>query len=171
MVDHSALLMVSVGLSSHAWRQRAHWQLQKTEAFSEVLPSFIEVRKDVMGLVDGFKTSAVGDIGSEDQLISFLQDMAQKHNVMVDTVNVVEQKTQRQQQMTIPAINAVVIGSGDFMAIQLYINEVKAAQRLLSVSSINISMPQNSSSELYDVKIVFELLLLDGTKLSEGGSR
>ena len=167
------LLIVGIGLSSNAWRQRSHWQLQKTRALSEVLPSFITARKDVGNLIDGFKQSSAGEIGSEDQLISFLQDMAQQNDFLVDTVNVVNQKNQRQpqQQKAIPVINAVVKGSGDLAAIQLYINQVKTAQRLLSVSSLRMSPPKDSSVKSYNAEIVFELILLDELQTAKGGSR
>ena len=163
------LLMASVGLGSHAWRQRAQWRLQETKALSAVLPTFIAARKDAIGLFEGFKTATGGELGSEDQLISFLQDMAQQNNFMVDTVNVVSRNKQRQKK-AIPVLNAVVRGEGDFTAIQLYINEVKSEQRLLSVNSIKIVQPTDvSGGDLFDVEIVFELLLLDEMKSFNGG--
>jgi len=164
------LLIVSVGLGSHAWQQRAQWQLQETKALSEILPPFITARKTAVDLFEGFKTAEGGELGSEDQLISFLQEMAQQNNFLVDTVSVVSQK--QQQQKDVPVLNAVVRGQGDFTAIQLYINEVKTKQRLLSADSIKIVQPTEASGgELYDVEIVFELLLLDGMKTFNGGIR
>ena len=164
------LFIVSVGLGSHAWQQRAQWQLQKTKALSEVLPSFITARKNVIALIDGFQTSTGEGLGSEDQLISFLQDMAQKNNFMVDTVNVVSRK--EMQRQTVPLLNAVVRGEGDFAAIQLYINEVKTEQRLLSVSSIKLLQPTEVSvGNMYEVEIIFDLLLLDELKAFSGGAR
>lgn len=166
------LLIVGLGLSSNAWRQRSHWELQKARALSEVLPAFITARKDVMGLIDGFKQSSAGEIGSEDQLISFLQDMAQQNEFLVDTVNVITQKNQRQpQQKAIPVLNAVVRGSGDLAAIQLYINQVKTQQRLLSVSSLRMSPPKDAGSTLYDAEIIFELILLDELQTAKGGAQ
>lgn len=163
------LLMVSAGLGSHAWQQRAEWRLQETKALSEVLPPFIAARKAATDLFEDFKTSDGGELGSEDQLISFLQDMAQKNDFMVGTVNVV---AQNKQQQAVPVLNAVVRGEGDFSAIQLYINEVKSEQRLLSVSSIKIVQPTDrSTGDMYDVEIIFELLLLDEMKIFNGGSR
>ena len=161
------LLMASVGLGSYAWQQRALWHLQEVQALSDVLPSFIGARKEIVALVEGFKTSTGGDIGSEDQLISFLQDMAQKNNFVVDTVNVIARKN-KQQNKAIPVLNAVVHGVGDFTAIQLYINEVKTEQRLLSVSSVKVSQPSESSAGRYNVEVVFELLVLDEMKALNG---
>ena len=163
------LLMVSVGLGSHAWRQRAQWQLQETKALSELLPPFIEARRDTLALFEGFKTSSGGELGSEDQLISFLQDMAQQNDFMVNTVNVVDQQ---KQQQVVPVLNAVVRGQGNFTAVQLYINEAKSRQRLLSVESIKVAKPtERSGGGTFDVEIVFELLLLDGMKAFDGGVR
>ncbi len=162
------LLIVGLGLGSHAWQQRAQWQLQKTTALSEVLPPFIAARKDAVVLFESFKIAEGGELGSEDQLISFLQDMAQKNDFLVDTVSVVSQ--QQQQKKVVPVLNAVVRGEGDFTSIELYINEVKTEQRLLSVNSIKIAQPTESSGgELYEVEIVFELLLLDDLKAFNGG--
>ncbi len=163
------LLIVSVGLGSHAWQQRAEWRLQETQALSEVLPPFIAARKDAVELIEGFKTAAGGELGSEDQLISFLQDMAQKNDFIVGAVNVVDRK--RQQQKAVPVLNAVVSGQGNFTAIHLYINEVKTEQHLLSVSSLKIKQPTEltEGDGLYDVEIVFELLLLDEMKAFSGG--
>ncbi len=162
------LLMVSVGMGSYAWQQQAQWQLQETQALSEVLPPFITARKDAITLFENFKTSAGGELGSEDQLISFLQDMAQKNDFVVDTIHVVDQKKQMQQ--AVPVLNAVVQGSGNFTAIQLYINEVKTEQRLLSVGTIHIGQSGALFDEgIYDVEIVFELLLLSEMKAFNGG--
>lgn len=162
------LLIVSTGLGSYAWQQRAEWKLEKTNALSEVLPSFILAQKAAVTLFKGFETSVGEELGSEDQLISFLQDMAQQNDFIVDSINVVDRKSQ--QQKAIPVLNAVVRGAGDFTAIQLYINEVKAGQRLLSVGSIKIAPPDNlSGGELYDVELIFELLLLDDMMAFNGG--
>ena len=162
------LLMVSVGMGSHAWQQRAEWQLEKTKALSEVLPPFIAARKDAVTLFEGFKTSAGEELGSEDQLISFLQDMAQQNDFIVDSINTVNQKSH--QQKAVPVLKTVVRGAGNFNAIELYINEVKTGQRLLSISSIKLMQPSDGSGgDLYDVEIIFELLMLDGMKVLNGG--
>lgn len=162
------LLMVCVGMGSHAWQQRAQWQLEKTKALSKVLPPFITARKDVIALFDGLKTSVGEELGSEDRLISFLQDMAEKNDFIVDRVNVVNRKNV--QKKSVPVLNAVVQGAGDLMAIELYINAVKTGQRLLSVDSIKLAQPDKSSGgNLYDVEIVFELLLLGDMKTLNGG--
>lgn len=161
------LLMVSIGLGSLAWRQRAQWQLEETEALSEILPPLIAARRDVMELFEGFGSATGNDVGSEDQLISILQDMAQQNEFMLDTVSRVD-RTRKTQ--AIPIMNAVVRGRGDFTAVQMYINEAKSAQQLLSVDAIKVQMPSEEAEPgVYDVEIVFELLLLDEMKSIAGG--
>ena len=108
-------------------------------------------------------------MGSENQLISFLQDMAQQNDFMVETVNVVDRK---KPQQAVPVLYAVVRGEGDFTAVKLYINEVKSEQRLLSVDSIKVlQSEERPGSGLFDVEIVFELLLLDEIKALDGGAQ
>ena len=163
------LLMVGVGLGSSAWRQRAQWQLEEAKALSELLPPFISARNSAINLYKEFETSEGGELGSEDQLISFLQDMAQQNDFMVGTVNIVDRK---QQKQTVPVLNAVVRGEGDFTAVQLYINEVKSKQQLLSVDSIKVLQPtERSEAGVYGVEIVFELLLMDEIKALGGGAQ
>ncbi len=85
----------------------------------------------------------------------------------MDTVSVL---TGKKQQKAVPVLNAIVRGSGSLTAIQLYINDVKTEQRLLSVSSIKITQPsEGSNRELYHAEIVFELLLLSEMKAFNGG--
>lgn len=158
------LLMVTVGLGSYAWQQRAQWQLQETQALSDVLPPFIAARKAAKDLFEGLKTDSGGELGTEDQLISFLQDIAQQYEFTVEAVNVVDQK-----QQAASVLNIVVRGAGDFTAVQLYINEAKSKQRLLSVDSIKVMQPsEQRAGGLYDVEIVFELLLMDEIKTLGG---
>jgi len=163
------LIMVSVGMGSHAWQQKAEWQLQETTALSEVLPSFITARKEAIDLVEGFKSERSGELASKDQLGSFLQDMAEQNNFSMGTaVSMPDQKNK--QQKAVPVQNFVVVGAASFTDIQLFINEVKTEQKLLSVNSIQIKQPTELSEDgLYDVEIVFELLLLDEMKAFNGG--
>ena len=161
------LIMVSVGLGSHAWQERAQWKLEETQALSEILPPLIAARRDVMNLFKDFVSASGSELGSEDQLISFLQDMAQQNEFMLDTVNRVNLK---KKNLAVPAMHAVVRGRGDFTAVQLYINEAKSAQQLLSVDAVKIQKPSEEVGEgIYDVEIVFELLLLDELKSITGG--
>lgn len=161
------LLMVSVGLGSYAWQQRAQWQLQEAQALSDVLPPFIAARRAASDLFGDLKTATGGEVGSEDQLISFLQDIAQQADFMVSGVNVVDQKQQKAS-----VLHVAVRGEGDFTAVQLYINEAKSKQRLLSVDSIKVMSPtEQSEGGLYNVEIVFELFLMDEMKALGGGGQ
>ena len=163
------LLMVTVGLGSHAWQQRAQWQLQEAKALSEILPPFITARKEAVNLVEGFKSEGSGELASKDQLGSFLQDMAEENHFSMGTaVSMPDQKNNPQK--AVPVQNFVVKGAANFTDIQLFINEVKTEQKLLSVSSIKIMHPAERSGDgLYDVEIIFELLLLDEMKAFNGG--
>jgi len=164
------LLISCFGLSSYAWRQRAHWQLQETKELTEILPPFFMARKSVIEMVDGFRLTTAGEIGSEDQLISFLQEAAPDSGFMVDTVNVTDQNRMKVKK-PVSVLNAVVLGTGSFTAIQLYINEVKSSQRLLSVSSMKIVEADEAAEGYYDTELIFELLLLDELKVSSGGAQ
>ena len=76
---------------------------------------------------------------SMSRLDSFLQDMAVKNEFMVDSVNVIDRNSQRQaDKHPIPVLSAVVRGTGNLAAIQLYINQVKTEQRLLSVNRLSL---------------------------------
>jgi hypothetical protein len=166
------LLIVGVGLSSNAWRQRAHWQLQEARALSGVLPSFIETRKQVAEMIGGLQASSSGELGSEDRLISFLQDMAIKNDFMVESVSIAEQKNKRDNEKhPIPVLSAVVRGSGSLSAIQLYINQVKTEQRLLSVNAIRLESPSDSANGSYEAEITFDLILLGELETAKGGAR
>ena len=156
------LLIVSVGMGSHAWQQRAQWRLQETKAISDVLPSFMMARGEVLDLAEDFKTDGGKEMGS------FLQDLAEQNKFSMGTS--VSMPDQKQQQKAVPVQNYMVKGSASFMNIQLFINKVKSEQRLLSVSSIKIEQPkEGSGGALYEVEIIFELLLLDGMKVFNGG--
>jgi hypothetical protein len=161
------LFIAGIGLSSYAWQQRAHWQLQETKALAEVLPPIITARKEVLELIKGFNSSAGGELGSENQVILFLQDMDQLNDFVVESVDVVELKGAKKK--AVPVLNAVVNGSGDFRSIEQYINKVKTEQRLLSVNSIRVSQPKEPTAGAYEVAIIFELLLLDDMKAFNGG--
>ena len=55
------LLIVILGLGSHAWRQRAEWQLQETEAYSEILPQLMSARRNTALLLNSFRGSSGDD--------------------------------------------------------------------------------------------------------------
>lgn len=164
------VLIVSIGLGSHAWQQRAVWKLEETKAISNVLPSFITARGEVLDLVESFKTDGGKDLVSQAQMGSFLQEMAEQNNFTGTSVSTPDQKNQPQK--AVPVQNYMVKGSARFMDIQLFINKAKSEQRLISVSSIKIAQPsEGSAGEQFEVEILFELLLLDGMKAFDGGTQ
>ena len=165
------LLIVSIGLSSYAWKERAEWRLQQNKALSDVLPIFIKAQKDASELIEGLGINERDKtIASEDQLISFLQEAALRRRFTVDAVKVVRHEQIRGKN--IPVLNASVEGSGELTAIQLYINEIKSAQQLLSVSSIELSQEREHRSEgVYAAKVVFDLLLIDEVLKTVGGAQ
>jgi hypothetical protein len=162
-------LLISIfGLGSYGWLQQAHWKLEQTTALADVLPDFVIGRKAANEMLETLTKTSVGEIGSEDQLISFLQDVAQQCDFMVDSVDMVA-NNRMQEKKVLPVLNAVVRGTGDFNAIQIYINEVKMQQRLLSLDSIRLKIPKKAAEDLYDAELVFELLLLDDLQMVAGG--
>jgi len=165
------ILIASVGLGSYAWQQQAEWQLKKAEALSDILPEFIKVREEAVLLVESLHTSVGGELASRDQLGSFLQDMAKYNDFKVATVDIIGAPKSRQNKV-IPVLHAMVRGHGDFLSTELYINKVKTEQRLLSVNSIVAQQPEDDSKEgVYDVTIVFELLILDDMAVFNGEAR
>ena len=163
------LLIVSVGLSAYAWAQRADTRLIQNQALSDVLPVFIKAQKDAAELIADLGINEEDKIGSEDQLISFLQEAALRRGFTVDAIQVVRQE--KIQGKNVPVLSASVKGSGELTAIQLYINEIKSAQQLLSVSSIQLTQPKKMNTEnTFDAKVVFDLLLLEEVLKTAGGS-
>ena len=161
------ILMVSVGMSAYALQQRAEWRLRQNRALADVLPEFIEAQKNASGLIADLGINEQDKIGSENQLISFLQEAALRREFTVDAVQVVQREKNREQN--IPVLSAEVDGSGEFSAIQLYINEIKLAQRLLSVRSIELSQPSGfKTDDVFEAKVVFDLLLMDEVLKTSG---
>jgi hypothetical protein len=164
------LLIVGFGLGAYAWQQRAEWRLRQTKSLSDVLPVFIKAQRDANVLIADLGINEQDKIGSEDQLISFLQEAALRRGFTVDAVQVVRREQIRGKN--IPVLSASVKGSGKFTAIQLYINEIKSAQQLLSVSSIELTQSSDlQATELFDAKVVFDLLLIEEVLETVGGSQ
>ncbi|MEE9369731.1 MAG: hypothetical protein V3V05_12855 [Pontiella sp.] len=164
------LLIVSVGLSAYAWAQKADTRLIQNQALSDVLPVFIKAQKDAAELIADLGINEEDKIGSEDQLISFLQEAALRRGFTVDAIQVVRHEKVRGKN--VPVLSASVDGSGELAAIQLYINEIKSAQQLLSVSSIQLTQPKkmNVENKTFDAKVVFDLLLLEEVLKTAGGT-
>lgn len=162
------LLIVGVGLSSYAWQQRAVWRLQQTRSLSDVLPLVIESKREATKLIGDLGLSAKSAIGSEDQMISFLQEVAVKHGVMIESIQVVRREPERGEN--IPVLSASVESLGEFTALQLYVNEIKSAQSLLSVSSLELTQPREQiSKDIFEANITFDLMLIDEVLKTSGG--
>ena len=154
------LLIVVVGLGSSAWLKRSEWRLRQTESLSDILPAFIEAQREARELIDGLVLDKEDQIGSEDRLISFLQEVAFRRGFTIDAVQVA--RREQAQDKEIPVLNAMVEGSGEFTDIQCYINEIKLSQQLLSVNSINLTQPRMQDQKgLFKARIVFDLLMVD----------
>lgn len=163
------MLIVGVGLSSYAWSQRTEWKLQQAQSLSDVLPLVIESKREAAKLIGDLGLNEKSAIASEDQLISFLQEVALKHGVTVESVKVVRRELARGEN--IPILSASLEGAGTFAALQLYVNEIKSAQSLLSVNSLRLSQPRKRISEdLFEASIVFDLMLIDEVLKTTGGS-
>jgi hypothetical protein len=163
------MLIVGVGLSSYAWRQRTIWKLQQTQSLSDVLPLVIESKREAEKLIGDLGLDDKSAIGSEDQLISFLQEIAVKRGVTVESVMVVRREPARGEN--IPVLSASVKGAGAFSALQLYVNEVKSAQSLLYVNALSLTQPRERMLDaVFEANIVFDLMLIDEVLKTTGGS-
>jgi hypothetical protein len=80
------VIIVGVGLSAFALQERAQWRLQQTQSLSDVLPPFIQSQREASELVAGLGLGDEDRIGTEDQLITELNEAAYKHGFTVDSV-------------------------------------------------------------------------------------
>lgn len=163
------MLIVGVGLSSYAWCQRTIWKLQQTQSLSDVLPLVIESKRAAAKLIGDLGMDDKSSIASKEQLISFLQEIAVKRGVTVESVKVVRREPARGENL--PVLSASVAGAGTFTALQLYVNEVKSAQSLLYVNSLKLSQPRERIlDDMFEASIVFDLMLIDEVLKTTGGS-
>lgn len=161
------VLAVSVGLSTFAWRQQMERSYLEAQALSDVLPGIIEARLGAIGLIDSLGVNEESAIGSADQLISLLQEAAVRQDFVVESIQVDRQEKSREHSF--PVLNVEVDGNGEFRDIQLFINEVKSSQQLLSLYSVNLTLPrQNLGAGRFNASMVFNLLLIDEV-LQSGG--
>ena len=162
------VLIAAVGLSSYAFRQRAEWRLKQTQSLSDVLPAVIQAQAEVRKLFEDLGLSEENRIASEDQLISLLQEKAIQRNITFKTVQVV--RRDKSKGANIPALSATVEAYGDVAAFQLYLNDIKMAQPLLTASSIKIDQEADGGQDGdFELKVVFDLLLVDEVLMARGG--
>lgn len=164
------VLIVTVGLSSYALRQRAEWRLRQAQALSDVLPTVIKAQTAVRQLFEDLGLTKEKRIASEDQLISLLQEKAMQRKINFKTVQVV--RRDKSKGSDIPVLSAVVEAFGDVGAFQLYLNDIKVAQPLLTANSIEIEQRiEDGQDGDFELKVVFDLLLVDEVLKASGGSQ
>lgn len=163
------LLIAALGLSSYALRQKAEWRLKQTQALSDVLPSVNQAQSEVRQLYENLGLSKGQRIASEDQLISLLQEKAMKRKILFKTVQV--NRKDESKGSKIPVLSATVEASGEIGAFQQYLNDIKVAQPLLTANSIRIEQSSDEGGNReFELKVVFDLLLVDEVLKASGGS-
>ena len=72
----------------------------------------------------------------------------------------------------IPVLSAKIYAFGDIGAFQLYLNDIKRAQPLLTASSIKVSQqPGSGEDATFELNVIFDLLLVDEVLKARGGSQ
>lgn len=154
------LLVSGIGLSSHALRLQSQWSLSRTEKLTDVLPKSVQAQKQGRRLLEQFHR--LETVQSEDELISFLREAAQRTGFMIDSLKV-ERKVSTKSKM--PVLVASVRGSGSFEVIQKYLGDTAVRQPLLFENSLKVSGASRSvEGRGFAVDVVFELLMLNGIK-------
>ncbi|MCF7849622.1 MAG: hypothetical protein K9M45_12290 [Kiritimatiellales bacterium] len=153
------LLIVLVGLGSYPIQRKAYWSLKRTKALHEILPMFVQIRRESTEVIQLFQGSE-DEISMEDQLISFLQEAAQECGFTVDSVNVERQRLKPGEKL--PVLRVAVKGVGSFNTIERYLNEVAQAEYLLSEEAIRLSRARDQAMDHYSAEIIFERLLVSG---------
>ena len=162
------LLIVSLGLGTYALQRQSEWELNRTKELVEVLPELVQTKRQASELLAEFrKGSEEKAIESEDQFISFLQEVAQHVGFTVDSVKVERQVSG--VNPNIPVLLASVKGKGSFDAIELYLGDVTTVHPLLSESTIKLSQVKEYNTDFYRAELSFELTLLNGPKVADGG--
>lgn len=161
------VLIVGVGLSSFALKQQSEWQLERTRVLSELLPKIEKTQNEALALLTEFSNSDAGNVKSEEELISFLQNAARESEFTVDSLKV-ERKASSADK-TVPVLVAKVRGSGSFLSVQTFIGDAVSQQQLLNETSLQISQGGYGIGEdSCRADIVFELIRFNFEK-SDGG--
>jgi len=163
------LLIVGMGLGTHALQRESEWELSRTEELVDILPKLVRTQRQAGDFLAEFNKGFGGEaIESEDQLISFLQETAQRAGFTVDSVKVERRVSKINPSM--PVLSATVKGTGSFDAIELYLGDVTTAHHLLSESKINLSQVEGYTSDFYRAELAFELMLFPGPQSAGGGA-
>ena len=153
------ILIVTVGLSSYALRQRAEWRLKETRALSDVLPDVVHARRDIKELYDHLGLSKDKRITSGDQLINILEETARERDIELKRTQIVDREATRGSR--IPTTSVIMEAAGGFDDFQLFLNDVKTAYPLVSARSIFLSEDEdNPDNTRFELKVVFDLLLV-----------
>lgn len=160
------LLMVGVGLSAYALQRQSQWQLNRTEVLAKVLPRFVKTQREASTLLAEFKGLGTSAIQSEDQLMSFLEETAQRAGFAVDSVKVERRVSAENRGM--PVLIGNVKGAGGFDAIAQFIANVTSEQHLLSEQSVKITQSNGGGSMDYGAELTVELLLFNELKKAGG---
>ncbi len=163
------ILIVAVGLSSFALQQRAEWQLQETKALSDVLPEVVNAKRDVQELYDKLGLSEEKRISTGDQLIAILEEKARHRRIDLKKTQIIDRETAKGSK--IPVISVIVEASGEFADFQLFLNDVKSAHPLVTARTITLQQSEENDIKAgFDLKVVFDLLLVGDVLKAHGGA-
>lgn len=152
------VLIVGIGLSSFALSLESEWELERTRVLAELLPKVEEARKEADNLIVQYRESDTGSVTSEDELISFLQNIAQQTGFTVDTLKV--ERRGSSAGHNVPVLTAHIRGSGTMLSLQNFIADAGSRQQLLSERALKISQGgQVVGEEICRADITFELAL------------
>jgi len=164
------VVITSVGLSTFAMRQRAEWQLRQTMALSEILPEVIQARENIGELMQSLGLTEEMRISTGDQLLALLDEKATHRSIDVKRTQILQRDNSKESG--IPVISAMLEASGDFSNIQLFLNDVRSAYPLVSARSIELSLNQDPEEDAgdFDIKLIFDLMLVNDVLEATGGS-
>jgi len=164
------LVAVGVGLGSYALQRQSEWKLSQTKELAEVLPRLVQTKAQASDLLTQFREDSDGEsIESEDQLISFLQEVAQRVGFTVDSIKV--ERRVADVGLSLPTLYASVKGTGSFDAIELYLGDVISSHPLFSESMIKLSQVKEYNTDFYRAELWFELILYHGDQRASEGTQ
>jgi len=163
------MLIVTVGMSSFAWQQRATWRLEETRALSDVLPDVINAKRDVQQLYDDLGLSEEKRITTGDELISILEEEARNRSIVIQRTQIIDRDAPKESR--IPVISVIVDATGEFSDFQKFLNDIKLAHPLVSARSIVMDQGvEGDRNSGFEMKVVFDLLLVGDVLKASGGN-
>ncbi len=159
------VVAIGMGLSSYTLQLRSQWKLNRTKKLSAVLPRLVNAQQEAGALLTDFRSSSSRNIKSEDEMISFLQDVAQRAGFVVDSLKV----ERRRSAQNMPVLKADVAGLGSYSSIEQFLHDVGSAQNLLSESSLKLSQSfSDRDAESFRAEIQFELIVFNSVVAADG---